>query len=184
MAQSHGIKLEEAWFNCQKEFLKFPLKRAQIFEQHLSQSSSLSCHFTHSLQTPKGLLSISWRKVLQPLSVTSFSSSLPPPHLLFLSPLLCRFTWPLSQKRESIFFRRKEEENWTGNFKIYSGRLGNCSSSCTFRVNNFWFFYTGYSLNVNLLLPSFALLVHVLPTITGGCSHGFVSCSAHGLTGT
>lgn len=79
MAQSHGIKLEEAWFNCQKEFLKFPLKRAQIFEQHLSQSSSLSCHFTHSLQTPKGLLSISWRKVLQPLSVTSFSSSLPPP---------------------------------------------------------------------------------------------------------
>lgn len=103
MAQSHGIKLEEAWFNCQKEFLKFPLKRAQIFEQHLSQSSSLSCHFIHSLQTPKGLLSVSWRKVLQPLSVTSFSSSLPPPPIFSFSALYYVDSLGLSPRKESPY---------------------------------------------------------------------------------
>lgn len=169
---------------AKKNFLKFPLKRVQIFEQHLSNSSSLSCHFVHSLQTPKGLLSISWRKILQPFPVAYFSSSLPP--LIFsFSALYYVDSLGLSSRKKSTYSleeRRKKIGLAISKFTLAGWGIAQVRVHS--RVNSFWFLYTRYSLNVNLLLPSLVLLVHVLPTIMGGWAHGFMSYSAHCLTGT
>lgn len=127
------------------------LPRVQILEQHLSNSSSLSCHFAHSLQTPKGLLSISWRKILQPFPVAYFSSSLSP--LIFsFSALYYVDSLGLSSRKKSTYSleeRRKKIRLAISKFTLAGWGIAQVRVHS--RVNSFWFLYTRYSLNVMLI---------------------------------